>query len=999
MHMHRSQVLVLCSSAALFLGACKDSSHEPHGRPEPPQEETLDAHGDGPVDLVYVCGNKFIVTNATRSAVHVTYRVAGTNETGSLTLSAGLEEDEGFSETELEAKRRGVVELYQNDHRIARKHNLAIPCGPAGISASAVGGATSEVGSWTPPFPWPNVAIHLSLLPSGKVLSWGEFKTPQIWDPVTEDFTSVPSPINLFCSGHSFLPDGRLLVAGGHIGRDKGFRDITLFSTTTTSWNSSTPMQRGRWYPTSTTMGNGDVVILTGRDELSEFVRLPEVWSPNGVRVLTGADRLFPYYPRAFLAPDGRLFYAGSQLGSKWLDPSGTGRWTHGPRQLYPASRTYGAAVMYEPGKIIYAGGGLTSNTAEIVDLNSAAPVWQWTGSMNFPRRHLNGTVLPTGEVLATSGSSGSGFNDYLETVHAAEVWNPATGTWRLLASNVVDRAYHSTSILLPDGRVLHAGSGNGGGAPGEENAEIFSPPYLFRGPRPVISDAPSSVRYGTSFRVGTPQAAEIAKVSLVRLGSTTHAFDMNQRFEWLTFVRQADELNISVPSNPNRTPPGHYMLFILDGDGVPSVSRIIRVGTTADPEPPTDRDPTASFTSSCDGFTCDFTDTSTDDGSVTGWSWDFGDSNGSSSARHPSYGYGAEGSYEVTLTATDNSGKTGAVTRTVTVTAPPANASPAARFTSTCTHLTCGFTDASTDGDGTVAEWSWDFGDGQTSSARNPSRSYTAAGTYDVKLLVTDNDGATSEWSAQVTTTSPPSIVLSATGRFDGTRQEMTLTWTGAAGARVDIYRNGSFLRDTPNDGRDTNGRNFQGPATYVFKICQTGTATCSNEATVQFSGGITLTATGRFDGTRQDMTLTWSGAVGTRVDIYRNGAFLRNTPNDGRDTNGRTFTGAATYVFKVCQAGTSICSNEAIVQFAGSFRLTATGKVDGTRQVMTLSWSGAVGTRVDVYRNRTFLKDTANDGRDSNGRNFQGAATYIFKVCHAGTSTCSNEATVTFP
>jgi hypothetical protein len=158
---------------------------------------------------------------------------------------------------------------------------------------------------------------------------------------------------------------------------------------------------------------------------------------------------------------------------------------------------------------------------------------------------------------------------------------------------------------------------------------------------------------------------------------------------------------------------------------------------------------------------------------------------------------------------------------------------------------------------------------------------------------------------------------VLGAAGTFDGVRQSMTLTWTGAVGTTVDIYRNGSFLRNTANDGRDSNGRNFQGPATYVFKVCQAGTSTCSNEATVQFAGGFTLTATGTFDGTRQTMILRWSGASGATADVYRNGSFLRNTANDGRDSKGRNFQGSATYVFKVCEAGSSTCSNEATVVF----------------------------------------------------------------------------------
>jgi galactose oxidase len=142
----------------------------------------------------------------------------------------------------------------------------------------------------------------------------------------------------------------------------------------------------------------------------------------------------------------------------------------------------------------------------------------------------------------------------------------------------VVGRAYHSSSLLLPDGRVLHGGSGEASKVPSERNAELFSPPYLFKGARPTISSAPTLVRYSTTFSVATPQAASISKVSLIRLGSVTHSFDMNQRFQWLSFVRGTGVLTVTGPTNRRRTPPGHYMLFILNGKGVPSVARILQV-------------------------------------------------------------------------------------------------------------------------------------------------------------------------------------------------------------------------------------------------------------------------------------------------------------------------------------------------------------------------------------------------------------------------------------
>ena len=754
----RLALMPLCVSAVV-VAACQEDLQSPPSRPEPPHfEGTPEGSALEPLDIIYVCGNKFLVTNATQTVVHVTYRVAGTEEDGSLTLREGSADDEGHSETELTTTERGTVDLYLDDHRVAHRRNGRLPCGISPMRSVLAGSAAGESGSWSAPFPWPVVALHLSLLPTGKAFSWGHGGEPHLWNPVTGDFVEAAASSELFCSGHSFLADGRLLVSGGHITNNHGLPENNIFDPRTESWSSSAPMRRGRWYPSNTTMGNGDVVIMAGRDEAGIVVAEPEVWSSGSVRMLSTAPMVLPYYPRAFLAPNGQLFYAGSQQTTRYLDPAGTGRWTTVGERLY-GIRDYGAAVMYEPGKILYVGGGRTTNTAEIIDLESAAPSWQWTGSMMYPRRHLNATMLPTGEVLVTGGTSGTGFNDVNLAVHAAELWNPSNGTWTTLASNVVNRGYHATSLLLPDGRVLHTGSGDGAGAPSEHNAELFSPPYLSQGPRPTITAAPALVAYGTSFRVPTPDAADIDRVSLIRLGSVTHASDMNQRFQWLSFQRDGGELVISAPSSRNRTPPGHYLLFLLNTAGVPSVGEIVNVGSQAEPPPPpTNTPPVASFTTSCSALSCTFTDASTDvDGGVTLWAWSFGDG-GTSGEASPGHTYATPGSYEVTLTATDNDQATGTVTQTVTVTgAPPPNTAPAAAFTESCDGFTCFFTDGSTDADGTVQGWSWDFGDGATGTGANPSHTYGSEGDYEVTLTATDDDGAAGVVTTSVTVTPPP--------------------------------------------------------------------------------------------------------------------------------------------------------------------------------------------------------------------------------------------------
>jgi PKD repeat protein len=186
---------------------------------------------------------------------------------------------------------------------------------------------------------------------------------------------------------------------------------------------------------------------------------------------------------------------------------------------------------------------------------------------------------------------------------------------------------------------------------------------------------------------------------------------------------------------------------------------------------------PSASFTWNCDQLTCAFTDGSTDtDGSVTGWVWSFGDGGGSTE-RNPSHDYSASGTYSVTLTVTDDDGLSDIVSNQVTATA-ASNASPRAEFAVSCADLNCTFTDQSTDADGTVASWHWDFGDGATSTQRSPSRRYASAGQYTVTLQVTDDEGATDTRSHQANPTAPPTPNDPPKAEFEVTCQDLRCTF-----------------------------------------------------------------------------------------------------------------------------------------------------------------------------------------------------------------------------
>jgi Domain of unknown function (DUF1929)/F5/8 type C domain/Glyoxal oxidase N-terminus/Kelch motif len=461
----------------------------------------------------------------------------------------------------------------------------------------------SVVGQWSAPATWPVVAIHNHLLPNGKVLAWQRSDITlttdaYLWDPATGMFTQVSNPnTNMFCSGHSFLPDGRLLVSGGHHDVDgDGEPHANIFDPATNNWTRMADMNAGRWYPTSTALPSGEVLSVSGLfwdgpvnsdgTHDHQVNSIPQIWQTGGGwRTLTNAQNVLQLYPWMLLAPDGRIFNSGPDQFTRFLNITGSGVWSLGPTSNF-GLRDQGSSVMYDSGKVMILGGGTPTNTVEVIDLNVPRPSWRYVGSMAFLRRHVNATILPDGKVLATGGTSSPGFLDATGAVFAAEMWDPATETWSTMASMQVKRLYHSTALLLPDGRVLSAG----GGMPPDtahsdtdhSDAEIYSPPYLFKGARPAITSAPATINYGQNFVVQTPDAAGITKVTLIRLPSVTHSFNQNQRINKLSFSQVSGGLNVTAPANANLCPPGHYMLFILNGNGVPSVASIVNVAAPA---------------------------------------------------------------------------------------------------------------------------------------------------------------------------------------------------------------------------------------------------------------------------------------------------------------------------------------------------------------------------------------------------------------------------------
>jgi hypothetical protein len=451
----------------------------------------------------------------------------------------------------------------------------------------------SQVGQWSGPSTWPIVAVNMALLPTGRVLAWDGQTAghdARVWDPSTNSFSSLTVGDNIFCSGAAGLPNGRLLVAGGHSSTHVGLSVTNLFDPLSQTWSSGPAMAYGRWYPTVTTLPDGRMLVTGGETTCSGCeAAIPEVYSPatNSWTPLSGASLSLPYYPHMFVLPDGRILNTSTSedpIPTRALNLA-TQTWT----TVDASTSDGGSAVMYRPGMILKTG---TSNdpdnatrpsaaTAYGLDMTQSSPAWVQVPSMNFARTYHTMVLLPDGNVLVTNGGQSTNAIGVSTAVHQAELWSPATQQFSRLASAVAPRLYHSTALLLPDGRVLVAGGGrfNGVNEPTDQlSSEIYSPPYLFHGARPVISSTPAVIHYATSFSLTTPDASTITSAALIRLGAVTHAFDQNQRYVPLTFQQATGGLTVQSPSSANLAPPGYYMLFIVNSTGVPSVASIVKV-------------------------------------------------------------------------------------------------------------------------------------------------------------------------------------------------------------------------------------------------------------------------------------------------------------------------------------------------------------------------------------------------------------------------------------
>ncbi|MER5214147.1 galactose oxidase-like domain-containing protein [Streptomyces sp. NPDC002838] len=471
-------------------------------------------------------------------------------------------------------------------------------------------------------------SMHSVVLHNGKVLliagsgnseeqfNAGTF-TSAVYDPATGKYKIIATPKDMFCAGHVQLQDGRVLVMSGNKGYPsadgtvgyQGYKDSYIFDPATETYTKTNDMNDGHWYPSATALGNGDVISFGGLREDSTGSVTAELWSDAEQQWLPTwkVNQTWSYwglYPSMILMQDGRLFYSGSHVFGNNIPGTGSAIYdydantiTQIPGLQNKDERDQSASVLLPPAqdqKVLTLGGGNIDSNPEgnrltdVIDLKSANPSYvagppipQGTVDLgngpvpqtgNQGKMYVSAVLLPDGKVLETGGALHNRANPVYET----SIYDPVTNTFDPVAVDPEARGYHSSAFLLPDGRVMTTGDNPGNGT-WNHNVSIYTPPYLLKGERPTITSViDTEWNYGDTQRITVDRP--IAKAELIRPAAVTHSSDPNQRFVDLPLSVDGNNVDLNVTSNPNLAPPGWYMLFAVDANGVPSVAKWVHL-------------------------------------------------------------------------------------------------------------------------------------------------------------------------------------------------------------------------------------------------------------------------------------------------------------------------------------------------------------------------------------------------------------------------------------
>ena len=477
--------------------------------------------------------------------------------------------------------------------------------------------AELRMGRWSSPFTIPITGMSAVLLHTGKVMFWSYDPNNNhqavnsangvnyLWNPTNRQGYFIAPPPNLWCSGQTILADGRVLAAGGNlsypVGADtwKGAQSAYTFNPITEKWTTQGSMALGRWYPSLTKMVDNRVVVTSGYDDTGSgrINAVVDVFTPsadmNGVGSFTasGYHESSGLFPLQYLLPSGQMLEAGPDRYSSFQFNHATNNWSQVP-PLVNYHFGYGSGISYSDASVtparqvvmvaggLDAAGGVAKN--EWIDgmnpMNGWKPYPQW----NVGRYNSNTVMLPDGAMLTLGGAAGPN-GGYDNPVLSSELYSaPADntgGVWKTVARHDVQAAYHSSALLLPDATVMlmQDDMDTTTTAAMEHKAQIYAPPYLFKGPQPVITAAPETLRLGNVFTISTDRDGMSGAV-LVAPSATTHANDMHQRVIKLKTEARTNGLSATVPTSAGMVPPGYYMLFVLDSKGIPSTAKFVRI-------------------------------------------------------------------------------------------------------------------------------------------------------------------------------------------------------------------------------------------------------------------------------------------------------------------------------------------------------------------------------------------------------------------------------------
>src|SRR5215472_7028333 len=472
-------------------------------------------------------------------------------------------------------------------------------------------------------------------------------------------------------------------------------------------------MHDGRWYGTATALGDGRIMALSGLTQSGGTSRTIEIYDLRNAGAGWDAPTSVPFspplFPRVALLPNGQVFYTGQGSGSStangWMFNPATGSWTLSVATTM--DRTYGSSVLlpllppsYAPRVMNFGGGSPATASTEFIDLSVANPSYTVGPNMSTGRIQMNAVILPTGKVLAEGGSVN---NESPDTPgKTADLYDPVSNSMSSAGTAAFSRLYHSTALLLPDATVVSMGSNPGARGSYEPAIEIYTPPYLYdssdhliTAKRPQITSQPltAPLAYSSPFQVSYTSNSPIASAVLVRLGSVTHAFNMEQRVIGLcgstsTCSALSNTLSLTTPPNGNIAPPGYYMLFLVDSAGVPSVATFIQLSPyVTTPPRGAITTPTGNVTINA-GQALNFSTTS----SASAYSWVFpGGTPATSVSPSQSVTFANPGTYAVSLTVIDSSGNSDPNPPTRTVTVLPATADFAITVTQAVQEVTPG--------------------------------------------------------------------------------------------------------------------------------------------------------------------------------------------------------------------------------------------------------------------------------------------------------------------